>query len=114
MSSATPPTHSPYSNDEYTVGWIYALPIEMAAVKGMMDEEHGDPQRAPQEADHNTYLLGCIGKFKVVVVCLPKDEIGSSSAAAVAKDILFTFLNVRVSLLVGISAGIPDYESDDI
>src|ERR1700733_5977158 len=57
------PSRSPYSNDEYTVGWICALPIEMAAAKGMMDEEHGDPQKPPQEADHNTYLLGCIGKF---------------------------------------------------
>src|SRR5947207_7857842 len=114
MSSATPSTYSPYSNDEYTVGWICALPIEMAAAKGMMDEEHGDPQMAPQRADHNTYLLGCIGKFKVVVACLPKDEIGSSSAAAVAKDMLFTFPNVRVGLLVGIGAGIPDYEGNDI
>jgi nucleoside phosphorylase len=114
MSSATLPTHSPYPNDEYTVGWICALPIEMAAAKGTMDEEHGDPQRAPQEVDHNTYLLGCIGKFKVVVACLPKDEIGSSSAAAVAKDMLSTFPNVRVGLLVGIGVGIPDYGGNDI
>ena len=114
MSSAIPPAHSSYSNDEYTVGWVCALPIEMAAAKGMMDKAHGDPQTPPQGADHNTYLLGSIGKFKVVVACLPKDEIGSSSAAAVAKDMLFTFPNVRVGLLVGIGAGIPDYESDDI
>lgn len=106
--------HSPHSNAEYTVGWICALPIEMAAAKGMMDEEHGEPQTPQQETDHNTYLLGKIGKFKVVVACLPKDEIGSSSAAAVAKDMLFTFPGVRVGLLVGIGAGIPDYESDDI
>lgn len=86
----------------------------MAAAKGMMDEEHGDPQRAPQETDHNTYLLGYIAKFKVAIACLPKDEIGSSSAAAVAKDVLFTFPNVRVGLLVGIGAGIPDHESNDI
>jgi nucleoside phosphorylase len=80
----------------------------------MIDEEHGDPQTPPQGADHNTYLLGHIKTFKVVVACLPKDEIGSSSAAAVAKDMLFTFPNIRVGLLVGIGAGIPDYESDDI
>jgi nucleoside phosphorylase len=86
----------------------------MAAAKGMMDEEYGDPLTPPQEADHNTYLLGRVGKFKVVVACLPMDEIGSSSAAAVAKDMLFTFPRVRVGLLVGIGAGIPDYESDDI
>jgi nucleoside phosphorylase len=86
----------------------------MAAAKGMIDEEHGDPQTLPQGADHNTYLLGRIGKFKAVVACLPKDEIGSSSAAAVAKDLLFTFPNIRVGLFVGIGAGIPDYESDNI
>jgi nucleoside phosphorylase len=102
MSSATKPACSPYPNNEYTVGWICALPIEMAAAKGMIDEEHGDPQTLPQGADHNTYLLGRIGKFKAVVACLPKDEIGSSSAAAVAKDLLFTFPNVRVGLFVGI------------
>jgi nucleoside phosphorylase len=107
-------SRSPYSNDEYTVGWICALPIEMAAAKGMMDEEHGDPQTPPQQADQNTYILGRIGKFKVVVACLPKDEIGSSSAAAVARDMLHTFPNIRVGLLVGIGAGIPDYESNDV
>jgi nucleoside phosphorylase len=108
------PSRSPYPNDLYTVGWICALPIEMAAAKGMMDEEHGDPQTPPQQADQNTYILGCIGKFKVVVACLPKDEIGSSSAAAVARDMLHTFRNVRVGLIVGIGAGIPDYESDEV
>lgn len=114
LASMSSVLHSPHSNAEYAVGWICALPIEMAAAKGMMDEEHGEPQTPPQETDHNTYLLGRIGKFNVVVACLPKDEIGSSSAAAVAKDMLFTFPAVRVGLLVGIGAGIPDYESDDV
>jgi nucleoside phosphorylase len=86
----------------------------MGAAKGMMDEDHGDPQTPPQQADQNTHILGRIGKFKVVVACLPKDEIGPSSAAAVARDMLHTFPNIRVGLLVGIGAGIPDYESDDI
>jgi nucleoside phosphorylase len=113
MSSDTEATHSLYPNDDYTVGWICALPIEIAAAKGMMDEEHGDPQTPPQQADQNTYLLGRIGKCKVVVACLPTDRIGSSSAAAVAKDMLHTFPNIRIGLLVGIGAGIPYYDSDD-
>src|SRR5271163_4157380 len=108
------PSRSPYLNDEYTVGWICTLPIEMAAAKGIMDEEYGDPQTPPQRADQNAYILGRIGKFKVVLACLPKDEIGSSSAAAVARDMLHTFPNIRVGLLVGIGAGIPDYKSDNI
>lgn len=112
--SETVSSHSPYPNEQYTVGWVCALPIEMAAAKGMMDKEHGDPQIPPDQSDQNAYILGCVGKFKVVVACLPKDEIGTSSAAAVARDMLHTFPNIRVGLLVGIGAGVPDYESDDV
>ena len=36
-----------YTNKEPTVGWIYALPIAMAA-KGIMDEVYGDPQTPTQ------------------------------------------------------------------
>lgn len=60
-------SRSPNPNGEYTV----ELPIEMAAGKGMVD---GDPQTLPEQADQNTYILGCIGKFKVVVASLPRDE----------------------------------------
>lgn len=83
---------SPFSNYQYTVGWICALPIELAATKGMLDEEHGAPQIPAAEADQNAYLLGRIGNFKVVVACLPKDQIGSVSAAIVARDMVSTFL----------------------
>ncbi|KAJ6089813.1 hypothetical protein N7467_005029 [Penicillium canescens] len=102
--------HSPFTNDEYTVGWICALSIELAAAKGMLDEIYGQPQTPPAKADHNTYVLGSMGKFKVVIACLPIHQLGSFSAAAVAKDMLFTFPKVRVGLLVGIGAGIPNYE----
>ena len=46
--------HSSYGNEEYTVGWIAALPLEMAAAKCMMDEEHGHPQTPQSEVDYNT------------------------------------------------------------
>ncbi|RAK90216.1 hypothetical protein BO79DRAFT_208463 [Aspergillus costaricaensis CBS 115574] len=105
---------SPYSNEEYTVGWICALPVEFAAAKGMLDEEHGNPQMPPSKADSNSYLLGSIGKFKVVVACLPLDQLGAASAAICAKEMLFTFPKIR-GLLVGIGAGIPGVgDSPDI
>ncbi|KAJ5358059.1 hypothetical protein N7541_005217 [Penicillium brevicompactum] len=99
---------SPFANEEYTVGWICALPTELAAAKGMMDMIHGRPQTAPADADHNTYVLGTIGKFKVVVTSLPLHHIGVCSATASAKEMLFTFPKIRIGLLVGIGAGIPD------
>ncbi|KAK6522069.1 hypothetical protein TWF281_002638 [Arthrobotrys megalospora] len=111
-SASTAPENPTYPNEEYTVGWISALPVEMAAAKGMLDEEHGYPKTPPQEPDRNTYALGRIGRFKVVIACLPKDGFGSSSAAAVARDMLFTFPNIRVGLSVGIGAGIPDYDDE--
>ncbi|KAF7593083.1 hypothetical protein BBP40_012100 [Aspergillus hancockii] len=85
----------------------------MAAAKGMLDEEHGYPQSPPQQADQNIYILGCIGAIKVVIACLPRDEFGPSSAATVAKDMLFAFPNICVGLLVGIGGAIPDYENDE-
>ncbi|KAJ5824902.1 hypothetical protein N7447_007242 [Penicillium robsamsonii] len=100
------------SNDDYTVGWICALPTELAAAKGMLDEVHGDPQIPPAPADNNTYILGSMGKFKVVIAALPLHQLGSFSAAAAAREMLFTFPKIRVGLLVGIGAGIPDYEND--
>ncbi|QMW26979.1 hypothetical protein G4B84_002268 [Aspergillus flavus NRRL3357] len=51
--------------------------------------------------------------FKVVIACLPKDELGASSAAVVATDMLFTFPNIRVGLMVGIGAGIPHYDDNE-
>ncbi|KAJ5919799.1 Pfs NACHT and ankyrin domain protein [Penicillium verhagenii] len=108
------PRESPYLNEKYTVGWICALPVELAAARGMIDgEDHGEPQTSPAAADQNRYTLGMIGNFKVVIASLPKDQFGSSSATASVKDMLFTFPKTRIGLCVGIGAGIPDYDSQD-
>ncbi|KAF7178085.1 hypothetical protein CNMCM7691_006743 [Aspergillus felis] len=106
------PARSPFTNEEYTVGWICALAVELAAAKGMMDKVHGEPQTPPAEADNNSYILGSMGSFNVVAARLPIHQVGSSSATAVAKEMLFTFPRIRVGLLVGIGAGIPDYDND--
>ncbi|OQE21800.1 hypothetical protein PENSTE_c011G04096 [Penicillium steckii] len=103
---------SPFANEQYTVGWICALPIEMAAAKGMLEEEHGAPRTPAAENDQNTYLLGSIGNFKIVNACLPRDSVGSVSAAIVGRDMLSTFTKVRFGLIVGIGSGIPSDEHD--
>ncbi|KAI9371162.1 hypothetical protein BJX61DRAFT_548493 [Aspergillus egyptiacus] len=103
---------SPFPNEDYTVGWMCALPVEFAAARGMLDEEHGEPQSPLADADNNSYVLGTIGKFKVVVACLPLHQLGAASAAASAKEMLFTFPKIRVGLLVGIGAGIPGVDDD--
>lgn len=57
------------SHDDYKVGWICALPLEMTAAPALLDEVHGDLPVQPN--DHNAYTLGAIGKHNVVIACLP-------------------------------------------
>ncbi|KAK2765806.1 g-protein beta wd-40 repeats containing [Colletotrichum kahawae] len=98
-------------SDEYTVGWICALPLEMAAAKGMLDQIHPDlPHQDP--ADHNNYILGHIQGHNVVIACLPAGIYGTTTAATVAKDLLRTFKSIRFGLLVGIGGGAPSRAND--
>ncbi|KAL4943736.1 hypothetical protein BDV06DRAFT_129239 [Aspergillus oleicola] len=46
------------SHDDYTVAWICAIPLEMAAATAMLDEAHQD--LPVQSNDHNSYALGRI------------------------------------------------------
>jgi hypothetical protein len=68
--------------DEYTVGWVCALPVELAAAQEMLDEEHDTP---PINAhDTNIYTCGRVGEHNVGITCLPERQTGTHSAAAVA------------------------------
>uniref|UniRef100_A0A8H7KAE8 Nephrocystin 3-like N-terminal domain-containing protein n=1 Tax=Bionectria ochroleuca TaxID=29856 RepID=A0A8H7KAE8_BIOOC len=104
---------SPFPNDAYQVGWISALPIELAAARGMLDEEHGNPQTLPHKRDNNNYVLGQIHNHKVVIACLPRGEVGTSSAALGAQNMMHSFPNIRIGLMVGIGAGIPKCSSNE-
>jgi nucleoside phosphorylase len=55
--------------------------------------------------DNNDYTLGRIGKHNVAIAVLPNGEYGTSSAAGVARDMLHSFLNIRIRLMVGIGGG---------
>jgi hypothetical protein len=79
----------------------------------MFDEKHGFPSTLLPKTDSNTHVLGRFGKHNVVIACLPRARQGAISAALVAKDMLFTFSNVRVVFMVGIGAGIPDCDDDE-
>jgi nucleoside phosphorylase len=98
--------------DEYTVGWVCALPIELAAAQEMLDEEHHDLERDPADNDENLYALGSIGGHNVAIVCLPAGCIGNNPAAAVSAQMRATFKAIRFGLMVGIGGGVPSAEAD--
>jgi nucleoside phosphorylase len=97
-------------HEDYTVGWICALPTEMAAAIGMLDERHCIlPSRSQ---DNNNYEFGRIGGHNVVIACLPSGMTGTISAARVATQMLSTFTELRFTLMVGIGGGVPSEEHD--
>jgi nucleoside phosphorylase len=99
-----------FSRDDYTVGWVCALPIELAAAQAILDEQHDD---LPQNSDDtNTYTLGRIGEHNVVLACLPAGQTGTNSAAAAAMQMMSNFRAIRFGLMVGIGGGVPSTEAD--
>ncbi|KAL6812087.1 ankyrin repeat-containing domain protein [Trichoderma sp. SZMC 28015] len=92
--------------NDYTVGWICAISTELVAARAFLDEEH-DPPNAVSPRDNNIYTLGKMGKHNIVIAALPDGEYGISAAASVARDMLHSFPNVRIGLMVGIGGGVP-------
>jgi nucleoside phosphorylase len=96
--------------EDYTVGWVCALAVELAAAQEMLDEEDETPQTSAQET--NIYTCGRLGEHNVVIACLPEGQTGTTSAAAVAVQMKSAFTSTRFGLMVGIGGGVPDEEAD--
>lgn len=99
------------SLDDYTIGWICALPTEHVAAKMMLDEEHEVP-RAVLLNDATQYTLGTIEKHNIVIATPPVGRYESASVARVAVNILETFPSLRIALLLGIGGGVPSQQHD--
>ncbi|KAI3579684.1 nucleoside phosphorylase domain-containing protein [Fusarium oxysporum f. sp. albedinis] len=99
------------ANNDYTIGWICAITTEYVAARAFLDETHDGPEYVSPH-DNNDYTLGRIGKHNVVIAVLPDGEYGIGFAAAVARDMLSSFPNVRIGLMVGIGGGAPSRKHD--
>ncbi|KAM0449298.1 hypothetical protein ACHAO4_007645 [Trichoderma viride] len=105
--------HQPNNGDgqslghcDYTVGWVCALPIEMAAAKAILDSIHVSLPR--KEGDSNTYTFGRVAEHNVVIACLPASQYGTNNAATVASNMSRSFPSITIRLMVGIGGGVPD------
>ncbi|GMF97349.1 unnamed protein product [Aspergillus oryzae] len=99
-----------FTRDDYTVAWICALPLEMAAAKAMLDEVH--PPLPQPETDHNVYTLGSVSGHNVVVAPLPSGVYGTISASTVVSHMISTYSKIRFGLMVGIGGGVPSKSAD--
>ena len=90
---------------DYSVGWVCALPKELAAATVMLDKRHPELPQSP--SDPNVYTLGSIGDHNIAIVCLPKGDIGNNPAATAATRMTNTFPSIKFWLMVGIGGGVP-------
>ena len=97
--------------EKYTVGWICAIATEHTAARQFLDELHDRPDYVSAN-DTNDYTLGKMAGHNVVIAVLPDGEYGLSSATGVANDMLNSFPDVRVGLMVGIGGGALSSEND--
>ncbi|KAF6813678.1 kinesin light [Colletotrichum musicola] len=86
---------------------ICTITAESIAARAFLDEEHAGPRQVAQH-DNNSYILGKIGSHNVVIAALPDSQYGTTSAATVARDVLYSFPNVRIRLIVGIRGSAPN------
>lgn len=102
--------------EDYTVGLICALSVEMTAAQATFDVAHDAPARVSSDQAFafkpNSYRFGKIGVHNVVIVCLPRGLYGTVSAARVLDDMLSGFRGIKFGLLVGIGGGVPSKEND--
>ncbi|EUC40133.1 hypothetical protein COCMIDRAFT_109578 [Bipolaris oryzae ATCC 44560] len=96
----------PTRSNDYTIGWICALHTELVAAQVFLDEKYPEPEDLDQR-DDTSYIPGKIGGHNVVIAVLPDGEYGITSAARVATDMLRSFPNIRLGLMVGIGGGAP-------
>jgi nucleoside phosphorylase len=92
------------NSKDYTVGWICAISTEYVAAQAFLDENHDGPDYVSPN-DNNDYILGKVGRYNVVIAVLPDGEYGTTSVAMVARDMLHSFPNIRIGLMVGIGGG---------
>ncbi|KAF3925745.1 hypothetical protein ABW20_dc0100302 [Dactylellina cionopaga] len=96
--------------NNYSVGWICAIPIELEAARRVLDEIH--PKLSVPHGDENCYEFGRIGDHNVVISCLPQTKYGLTNAAVVATHMRTTFKWLRFGLMVGVGGGAPSSSND--
>ncbi|CAG8191861.1 unnamed protein product [Penicillium salamii] len=100
------------SHDQYAVGLVCTLPIEVAAVKETLDRVHDNLPPDRISDGNNDYILGSLQGHNVVVACPNSGVCGKRSVADVAKQLQASYTSVRFNLMVGITGGVPDTKED--
>jgi nucleoside phosphorylase len=101
------PIPPPSSREDFKITIICALTLEAKAViqifDAIYDENLEQYRKAP--GDNNTYTLGSIGKYHVVLVYMP--GAGRAYASSAATNVKRSYAYLELALVVGVCGGVP-------
>ncbi|KAH8883155.1 hypothetical protein GQ53DRAFT_883184 [Thozetella sp. PMI_491] len=103
------------SCSDFTIGWVCALPIEVAAAKAALDRIHDRPppdHKLDEDDGGNNYIFGTLKGHNVIVAHSDSGVYGKASVASVAARLQACFPSVRSTLIVGIAGGVPNTAED--
>ncbi|KAF3170138.1 hypothetical protein TWF751_006953 [Orbilia oligospora] len=102
--------HRPLTREAYSIGWICAIQIELAAALAVLDEVLPESPFDMIQGDPNLYYFARIQNHDIVITCLPAGIIGIASATMVANNMMRSFPGVRrgFGLMVGVGGGAPN------
>lgn len=110
-SRAENPIYDMVNPQDYTVGWICALPVELSAAAAFLDDIHPFPvDHNPRES--NIYALGTVGIHNVVIAAAPVIEGDALPVDAVWRDMVHCFPNVRIALGLRVYGSAPNQKRD--
>jgi nucleoside phosphorylase len=111
----------PSSRDDVEIGIVCALPLELEAAVAALDQVWPDSVRLTMgkaRGDRNTYVYGRIGPHNIVLTSLRirdgQPTMGKANAAFVAGDLVHSYPDLSLVLLVGICGGVPKAGGQEI
>ncbi|KFA56004.1 hypothetical protein S40293_04024 [Stachybotrys chartarum IBT 40293] len=95
----------PRNRQDFGVAIFCAIPREADAVIALFDKHWNRKEYGKAHGDTNSYTLGAINNYNVVLVHLP--GMGKGIAASAASSCRASFTGFRLVLVVGICGGVP-------
>ena len=87
--------------------------MEKAAAIALLEERHNSPPTFTQSNnDPNSYTIGRIGEHNVVITSFPAGIYGNISTTRTVLGLVASFPKIKIGLLVGIGAAIPESKVD--
>lgn len=95
----------PKKREDFKIAIFCALPEEADAVIALFDQHWKRKEYGKKGRDPNSYTLGAIGAYNVVLVHLP--GMGKGVAASAASSCYASFAGIKLALVVGVCGGVP-------